>query len=275
MTRTRISKATRRALLTAATAALCATTLTSCGTQHAGAAGAGAATGKEIVCPDGSTPGPMTGGGGEDLTSEDVGGTGEDLTSEDVGGTGEDLTSEDVGGTGEDLTSEDVGGTGEDLTSEDVGGTGEDLTSDPGTGDDGLPEGPSECWGPDYGKNDPSQEPHRVNGVPTVGAHRWYGMKTEFTAYIKSTPSTKDDEVLDDIRGIRMVKIRRPENSDVMEARIASGCGPFQEQCEFQAKTFADWRSKKYGDKGHVVLFGGAKTTVELTWGLKPNPKSS
>jgi hypothetical protein len=304
MTRTRISRATRRTLLAAATAALCATTLTSCGTQHVGAAGTptstGTAPGKGIVCPDGSTPSPTTGGGGgedltsedvggtgedltsedvggtgEDLTSEDVGGTGEDLTSEDVGGTGEDLTSEDVGGTGEDLTSEDVGGTGEDLTSEDVGGTGEDLTSDPGTGDDGLPEGPSECWGPDYGKNDPSQQPERINGVPTVGSHRWYGMKTEFTAYIKATPSTKDDEALDDIRGVRMVKIRRPEKSDVMEARIASGCGPFVEMCEFQAKTFADWRSKKYGDKGHVVVFGGAKTTVELTWGLKPNPKAS
>ncbi|MFJ2744256.1 hypothetical protein ACIO3O_31915 [Streptomyces sp. NPDC087440] len=286
----------RRVVLAAATAALCATALTSCGTERAG----GVASGEGIVCPDGSTPNTATTGGGggsgsgsgsgEDLTSEDVGGTGEDLTSEDVGGTGEDLTSEDVGGAGEDLTSEDVGGAGEDLTSEDVGGagedltsediggagedltsedvggTGEDLTSDPGTGDDGLPEGPSECWGPDDGKGDPSQEPKRVNGVPTVGSHRWYGMKTAFTAYVKSTPSKTDDALAE---RMRMVKIRKPEHSDIMEARIASHCGhPEENICEAQAKAFGEWRRQKYGDKGHVVVFGGAKTTVEATWGL-------
>ncbi|MFI0981229.1 hypothetical protein ACH4SP_29995 [Streptomyces sp. NPDC021093] len=231
-------RAARRAAGAAAVLALCGTALTACGTEPANRAGSASPTG--IVCPDGSTPNASTGDGGA----------------------GEDLTSDDVGGTGEDLTSDDVGGTGEDLTSEDVGGTGEDLTSDPGAAADGLPEGPSECWGPDYGKDQQSAPP-RVNGVPTVGAHRWYGMKGEFTAYLKSTPSTTDDAVL---VGIRMIKIRKPEHSDVMEARIASDCGPWEEKCDAQAKAFGDWRRKKYGDRGHVVVFGGAKTTVEAQW---------
>ncbi|CAM5595895.1 hypothetical protein SSPIM334S_02292 [Streptomyces spiroverticillatus] len=268
-------------MLAAATAALCATALTSCGTEKAAGgveAGKGAGAGKGIVCPDGSTP--DVGGTGEDLTSEDVGGTGEDLTSEDAGGTGEDLTSEDaggvgedltsddVGGTGEDLTSEDVGGTGEDLTSEDVGGSGEDLTSEPGAGGDGLPEGPSECWGPDY--TPPSGSPQRINGVPTVGAHRWYGMLTAFTAYVKTTPSKTDDALA---QQMRMAKIRKPEKSDVMEARIASDCGvQTTDVCKAQAQAFADWRREKYGDKGHVVVFGSAKTRVDVTWGLKSTP---
>ncbi|MEU8892211.1 hypothetical protein [Streptomyces sp. NPDC048442] len=276
----------RRAAGAAAVLALCGTALTACGTEKANSAGTASSPG--IVCPDGSTPNPATSGGGagedltsddvggtgedltsddvggtgEDLTSDDVGGTGEDLTSEDVGGTGEDLTSDDVGGTGEDLTSEDVGGTGEDLTSDDVGGTGEDLTSDPGAADDGLPEGPSECWGPEYWKSQQTSPP-RIDGVPTVGANRWYGMKGAFTAYLKSTPSPTDEAVLE---GISMIKIRKPEHSDVMEARIASSCGPWKEKCDAQAKAFADWRRKKYGDRGHVVVFGGAKTSAEAQW---------
>ena len=265
-----------RSIATAAlVAALCGTTLTACGTEKAGSAGTAAAPAKGIVCPDGSTPDTAASGGeGEDLTSDDIGGTGEDLTSDDIGGAGEDLTSDSAGGAGEDLTSDDIGGAGEDLTSDsaggagedltsdDIGGTGEDLTSDPAASGDGLPEGPSECWGPEYGKNGQSAPP-RVNGVPTVGAHRWYGMKGEFTAYLKSTPSKTDDAFAD---GIRMVKIRLPEHSKIMEARIASSCGPFIEKCEAKAKAFADWRRAKYGDHGHVVLFGGAKTTVETTW---------
>ncbi|MFF0740867.1 hypothetical protein ACFYVL_10735 [Streptomyces sp. NPDC004111] len=266
------TKAAATALLVAV---LCGTTLTACGTERAGTAGDAKATG--IVCPDGSTPDTTSAGApgeGEDLTSDDIGGTGEDLTSDNTGGAGEDLTSDDIGGTGEDLTSDDgadagedltsddTGGTGEDLTSEDGGGAGEDLTSDPAASGDGLPEGPSECWGPDAGTGSQSGPP-RIDGVPTVGAHRWYGMKGEFTAHVRQTPSKADDAL---IEGIRMVKIRLPETSKVMEARIASGCGPEQETCDAQAKAFADWRRAKYGDHGHVKVFGGAKTTAETTW---------
>ncbi|MFI5807214.1 hypothetical protein [Streptomyces sp. NPDC051561] len=260
----------RRPAGTTATAAallafLTGTTLTACGTEQAGSVGSGG--GSPIVCPDGSTPNPATtGGSGEDLTSEDAGGagSGEDLTSDDVGGTGEDLTSDPTAGagTGEDLTSEDVGGAGEDLTSEDVGGAGEDLTSDPGAGDADHPEGPSECWGPEHGGNQ-SSTPPRVNGVPTVGAHRWYGMKTEFTTYLRSTPSKTDDALAE---GLRMVKIRLPETSRIMEARIASDCGPMDDDCAAQIQAFANWRKSTYNDQGHVVLFGGGKIKLEQTW---------
>ncbi|POX45514.1 hypothetical protein C3489_34075 [Streptomyces sp. Ru71] len=235
----------------AVTAALvCCCTLTSCGTERAGAPATAASPASPHPSATGGTCAPA---GPEGPTDED---TGEppDTTSDDQGGQElPDTTSDDQGG--QELP---------DTTSDDQGDPGlPDTTSD----DQELPDTTSDDQGgaelPDTASDDQGPPPVDTEEDADL-SDRWFSMTREFVEYLR-TGAPKADAAL--AVHVHSVSVCTADGGARTLARVRVDYGVEDDgPLRRTAQVFAHWRQSLYGDHGHVEVLAPAKMTAEQDW---------